>query len=155
MASTEMIWLLIANASRARIFEWVKGQGGHLREVADFVHPQSRMKGSELSSDRAGHTQRTQGDSDVGGASLDHRSEARRKEHVLFARELGDHIDKALTAHRFSAWVLVASNPFLGELNTQLSPACSKALTAKLASDWTDLDLPQIEQRLTALELLR
>ena len=72
MASTEMIWLLIANASRARIFEWVKGQGGHLREVADFVHPQSRMKGSELSSDRAGHTQRTQGDSDIGGASLDH-----------------------------------------------------------------------------------
>ena len=67
MASTEMIWLLIANASRARIFEWLKGQGGHLREVADFAHPQSRMKGSELSSDRAGHAQRTQGDGDIGG----------------------------------------------------------------------------------------
>ena len=143
-------WIVLCNASRARICEWVDGQR-KLREVVDLVHPQSQMKGVELEADRPGHVHRSMGDGTVGRTALDPRTDPRQKEHEVFARELSRYVDEALKARRCGALVLVASNPFLGELKSHLSPACEKAVQATLPSDLTGFDLHEIEQRLAAL----
>ena len=46
--------VLVANASRARLFER-DAENGAMRETASFVHPQTRLKGQALGHDRPGH----------------------------------------------------------------------------------------------------
>ena len=49
-------WILVANASLARLYANFGPKQG-LQLVKELVHPESRMKNSELSSDRAGQIQ--------------------------------------------------------------------------------------------------
>lgn len=46
-------WLLVANAALARLLEETDEPGAYVHR-ADLVHPQSRQKGIELQTDRAG-----------------------------------------------------------------------------------------------------
>ena len=47
------LWILICDASRARVFS-ASCTGGPLLEVEGFVHPKSRLKGSDIMTDRPG-----------------------------------------------------------------------------------------------------
>ena len=49
-------WILVGNAARARLYENT-GIGKGLKLLSEFLHPQSRMKGVDLVSDRAGFVQ--------------------------------------------------------------------------------------------------
>ncbi|MCV2369919.1 host attachment protein [Roseateles oligotrophus] len=143
-------WIVLCNAARARICER-SDRNSELREVADFVHPQSQLKGIDLASDRPGKVMRAIGESSPGGTALDARTDPHRKQHELFARQLASYVDEAVKAKRCGALLLVASNPFLGELKSQLSPACEKVLQGTLPSDLTGLALPELTQRLATL----
>lgn len=143
-------WVLVANASRARVCTWDR-KLGTLSEVADFVHPESRMSGRELGTQRSGHAQRSLPDGGAGGAALDARTDPRRKEHQHFARELAAFLDEAVKARRCAELVLVSSPPFLGELRTQLSPASDKVVQAVLTADLSSLSLTDLAHRLASL----
>ena len=45
------IWVLVADSARARLLQ-ADGPRGDLTEVQSLVHPESRMKDSQLESDR-------------------------------------------------------------------------------------------------------
>ena len=49
-------WILVANASLARLYANLGPKQG-LRLIKELVHPESRMKNADLSSDRAGAIQ--------------------------------------------------------------------------------------------------
>ena len=51
-------WLVVANASRARVLEETDPPGAYAH-VADLVHPQSQLKGEQLGTDRPGHVEGT------------------------------------------------------------------------------------------------
>ena len=55
----------------------------------------------------------------------------RRKEHLRFAREIGQRLDAGLVAGEFNALWFFASSPFLGELKARLSDAVDKACNAR------------------------
>ncbi len=143
-------WIVLCNASRARICEG-KDDSAELREVADFVHPQSQLKGMDLGTDRPGKVMRSTGDGGSGGTALDPRTDLHQKQHEAFARQLASYVDDAVKARRCEALLLVASNPFLGELKAQLTPACEKALKGTLPNDLTALTLPELTRRLASL----
>jgi protein required for attachment to host cells len=143
-------WIVLANASRARIFA-VDGGPGRPVEVTDLVHPASRQKGSELGQDRAGHAERHGADSGQGGASFDPRTDPRQKEHVQFAHELAATLHDGVTGRRCKALLLVASDPFLGELKACLSAATRPAVVRSVPKDLTGLALPELHERLAAL----
>lgn len=141
-------WIVIANAARARVLEEAD-KPGQYTHVADLVHPQSRQKGVELAQahggDRAGHAMSSRG---PGGAAFEPRTDPREREHERFAREVAATLNGGVAAGRCGGLVLVASDPFLGQLKSHLDPQASKALLRTVASDYTTLRDDDIARRM-------
>lgn len=142
-------WLLVANAARARCFER-DPENGHLRELAGFVHEQSRLKRSQLGDDRPGHAMK-------GGAStqFEAHTDVHQKHREQFARELAAYLDEAALAHRYDKLVLIASTPFLGELRAQLGDASRRCMVTSQALDLTELGGRDLESRVRSAMLGR
>jgi protein required for attachment to host cells len=139
-------WLVVANASRARVLEEAAKNGSYVH-VADLVHPRSRQKGIDLAGDRPGHVPGVVAHG-TGSSAFDPRTDAREREHDQFAREVAAVIDEGIAAGRCAGLVLVASNPFLGHLKQHLSERAHKALLRTVAADYTALNERELSQRL-------
>ena len=141
-------WLVVANASKARVLEASAPPGGY-RHVADLVHPQSRQKGGDLADDRPGHVPGTAAHG-TGSSAYDPRTAPRAREHDRFAREVAGTLNDGIAAGRCAGLVLVASNPFLGHLKEHLSEQARKALLRTVVADYTDLNERELAQRLAS-----
>ena len=135
-------WILIANATRARLLQ--KEQGSPLVVIQSFEHPQGRAKTSELADDRAGQGKT---DHSFGGASYPPRLEAKDREHLRFARELARYLEHQARQGNFHSLALFASSPFLGQLKAQLGKATARLLTATHDLDLTSVGLVELDQR--------
>ena len=138
-------WLVVANASRARVLEESDKPGSYVH-VADLVHPQSRQKGVDLASDRPGHAH-AEGAGHSGTSFAPH-TDPRQREHDRFAREVAQRLDAGVAAHRCAGLVLVASSPFLGHLKAHLGEQARKAVVRTLDADYTALDERELAVRL-------
>lgn len=140
-------WVLVANASRARCFER-EPSTSRLRELADFVHEESRIKSSQLDDDRPGHAMK-------GHAStqFDTRTDARAKQRGEFARELAAYLDEAALAHRYDRLAVMASDPFLGELRAHLGDASRRLMMTSRSVDLTQVAGHALESRVTSAML--
>lgn len=127
-------WILIANATRARLLE--QETKDKVRELKSFEHPRSRSRASELGTERSGY-QRT--DRSFGAASFQPRTDARQKEHLLFARELAHYLEREAQLGTCGSISLLASSPFLGELKAELGSA-----TRRLLGVTRDVDLTMV-----------
>jgi protein required for attachment to host cells len=134
-------WLVIANAARARVFER-DGENGALRETADALHPASRAKGAALGRDRPGQVHKG-----AMSTAFEPRAEPHAREHVQFAHELAAMLERAALAGRLPALVLMASNPFLGELKAAIGPAARAVLRFSVALDLTHFQGAELEDR--------
>lgn len=148
MATTEKIrpvapqaWVLVANAARARCFAR-DDENDAMRELADFTHPESRMKGEDLMRDRGGLAHKG-----VASTQFQPHTDPHDREHAVFARELARYLEDAALAHRYPAVSLFASAPFLGELRAHLGAATQKLLRASVALDLTSYDGAELETR--------
>ena len=137
-------WIIVANASHARPFSRSLPTDP-LIPVTVLEHPESRLKGSALGDERAGHEAT---DNSRGGNRYEPRSDVRRKEHQRFAHEVSLRLDAGLAAGEFNTLVVYASNPFLGELKAQLSEAVQSHLQGSFDRDLTSFGLDEIERRL-------
>jgi len=144
-------WILIANASTARLYGRASPERP-LEILAEHNHPESRMKGSELGSDRPGHEA---ADHSSAGARFEPRTDVRRKQHQHFADELAERLAQGLAEGRYDSLWLLASNPFLGELKSRLSAQVAQHVQLAHASDLTALPLNELEQRLRDPRLLQ
>ena len=137
-------WILVANASVARLFSRASDKGP-LLPLHSFEHAESRLKASELADDRLVHDSN---DWRPGGVSFEPRMDPRRKQHLKFARELAQRLDQGLAGGDCGRITLYASSPFLGELKGQLSPAAKKVLRAAVVVDLTSYGLRELEERI-------
>lgn len=136
-------WVLVANAARARCFER-DDQHQALRELANFVHPASRQKGSALAEDRGGLVRKGEA-----STQFQPHTEIHHKEHEVFARELARYLEDEILAHRCPGVSLIASSAFLGELRTHLGKATTEREKASVALDLTAYSGGDLEQRVT------
>lgn len=134
-------WVVLANAARARIFER-DAETGAMRELSAHVHPQSRLKGIDLEADRPGHAMKGQA-----STRFEPHTDAHERETQRFAQELADKLERGALAHRYAALVLLASDPFLGQLRRALGPAASALLGHQLARDLTAWQDGELEVR--------
>jgi protein required for attachment to host cells len=142
-------WIVVANSSRARVLE-NRGAGTGLAALQAFEHPESRAKGSELVSDRPGHTASDRGSR----IALEPNTDAKRNVQEHFARELARSLEQGRVENRYQDLVLVASSPFLGILRAQL-PAHVKAQVRKaLDKDYTALAERELAAQLSAVVAL-
>jgi protein required for attachment to host cells len=140
-------WLVVASAARARVLE-MSDEGGVYVHVADLVHPESRQKAGELGADRAGHV--TSGKHGTGSAEYRPRTDVHEREQEHFAREVAHVLNSGLATGRCAGLVLVASNPFLGELKAHLDTQARQRVLRTVPSDFTALNDRQLAQRLAA-----
>jgi len=142
-------WIVLANSARARVFER-EVESGHMVEVLDLVHPQSREKAVDLTSDQEGHAQKAHGDPGRSGTAFVPHTTPHRKELAAFAAEISRHLEVAATEGRFGDVALIASDPFLGELKAHLGSASQRALSATVAHDFTRFAGADLDRRVTA-----
>jgi len=131
---TDITWIVVANSSRARLFER-RGASEGLVLVREFEHPESRAKGGDLVSDRPGHTATDQGRR----TALDPDTEPKRVAQEQFARELGHALEQGRVQNRYGGVVLVASAPFLGILRARLPEGVKTQLREAIDKDYTAL----------------
>jgi protein required for attachment to host cells len=142
-------WFVIANSARARVLE-EGDRPGTFVHVADLVHPQSRQKGVDLadagSGDRPGHIEGT--GHGLGSASYQPHTDPRERERDRFAREVAAAINDGVAGGRCAGLVLVAVDPFLGQVKARLSAQSRKLLLRTVASDYTLLREDELVRRL-------
>ncbi len=142
-------WLVVANAARARVLEDRDEPDGptHLFDhVADLVHPQSRQKGVALGDDRGGHAEG--GSPGPAGNTYAPRTDPRQRERDRFAREVARLLDSAVASQRCAGLILVASNPFLGQLKSHLGTQAIRAVLRTVDADYTQLGEAELAARL-------
>lgn len=136
-------WILIANATHARLLQRVHGERLVVRK--SFTHPQGRSKISELADDRVGHERSDRG---FGGIAYSPRMDAKQKEHERFARELADYLEREAQQGTFESLELFVSSPFLGELKAGLGDATTRLLSGTHDLDLTAVGLAELEGRI-------
>ncbi|MDF2529147.1 MAG: hypothetical protein K0Q57_27 [Gammaproteobacteria bacterium] len=128
-------WLIVANASAARIFRVTqpRGEPKQLKLLQEIHHPQSRLKRQELISDRPG-VYRT-----GGGATGGHPQDVDPKQIEMrkFAKELAEVIDQARTLNRFDHLFIAASPHFYGLLEQHLSGSLKHLIKQVIQKDYT------------------
>ena len=134
-------WIIAADASRARILQ-VTDRAQQLEEIEDLLNPEGRVHDRELISDA--HP-RFSGHGGAGPGS--DREEMSATEHAteLFAKRLGDYLDKARTAHRYDRLHLIAPPKFLGRLRKELGKEVQKLVAEELPKDLSWLNARDIQ----------
>jgi len=138
-------WVLLANASRARLFER-DPENGAMRELAGVVDPAGRAKGSDLADDRPGHVAKG-----TGRTQFEPRTPPKEHEHREFARDLAHQLEAEAQAGRMAPWVLIASSPFLGLLRAALGSAAAARLEHHADRDLTAYQGRDLEHRVAEL----
>jgi protein required for attachment to host cells len=151
MANT---WVVAADSSRARFLQ-VAGRG-QLVEIESLLNPEGRMDDRELITDA--HP-RFNGHGGVGkpaarstGGPGSDRQETSAQEHAtdLFAKRVGNYLDKARTEHRYDELLLIAPPKFLGTLRKELGKEVEKLVADELPKDLSWLDIRELERYLKA-----
>ncbi len=143
-------WLLVGNASRARLFE-TQARPKTLTLIKEFLHPPSREKGDELASDRSGHYQaEAVGMEGTTHGAFNEAVTPKEYEHTRFAMELAKELNTGRTKNSFNNLMIVASPHFHGLLNQHMNSHVSKMVSTHLNKDYTDLEEKELIKRLRA-----
>jgi len=110
------IWILVADASQARLF-WTDGSQTPLVELKDFLHIEGRSKISDLVSDQPG---KHSGTGATGTHGMENKQDIKEQERDVFAREICTHLQKSHEQKQFQRLYLVAPSHMLGALNKHL-----------------------------------
>ncbi|MHC4548841.1 MAG: host attachment protein [Planctomycetota bacterium] len=138
-------WLLVCDASRARIFG-VDTRRKSIELLQEIDHPPGRARASEIVADKAGHVQQ----SGSGGrrAAMAPPTDPTDVEMRRFARRLGDLLEKGFDEHRYDRLFLVAPPRFLGMLREDLNASVARSVVATLDKNHAGLDVRALQERL-------
>lgn len=110
-------WLLVANASEARLYTTNENPRlGNWQSTKEFTHPESRQKGADLISDRHGHYQHS-----TRREGAFEESDLRQVEAERFARELGQDLKAGLNSPACDQLIVIAPAQFYGRLKSYLN----------------------------------
>lgn len=138
------VWVLVADAARARLFEYAAG-GKKLREIACFDNPESRVHA--VARDRLPRSNES-----VGRArhAIEPHTTMREKSTERFARCLCDELESGRALQRYDQLVLVAPARFRGTLRRHLGEPLLSCISAEISRDLTTWPVERILEHLTA-----
>lgn len=116
-------WVIVAESSRAKIFELEK-RNSPLKEIHGLAHTQSRLHQQELTSDLPGRT--------PGQHKLMQQTTAKENASNEFARNICHHLDDARNKGLFNKLIIMSSPNFLGRLRKQLGSAMNKYVISEI-----------------------
>ena len=138
----ETMWIVAADASRARIFE-TSNVAEYLLEIEDLINPEGRANNRELTSDAQGRYYGAGNRPRANAATpkidaVEHQTE-------LFAKQVGEYLNKARTDHRYDKLHVVAPPKFLGLLRKKMSPEVHKLVDGEESKDLSAMNTKEIE----------
>lgn len=136
-------WILVANASLARLYAHLGPHKG-LKLVKEISHPESRMKNSDLASDRAGLMQAA----GSGHGAREQQSSPKLNATRSFAHKLARELYMGRSCNKFGRAILVAPPAFMGMLNATLDRATAQLVTDRFEKDYTKSPEPTLCGRL-------
>lgn len=159
MAKFLVVWVLVGDAGRARIFSCVAGKLARLNRFAlveSFDHAESRAHVRDLISDATG---RQKGMGYAPGKNgmpkhrtgLDPRQVVKDDVALRFARDLVATLERGADNHRYDALVLIAPPHFLGMLKGELGNGCARRLRETVGKDYANLPDHAIREKLGEL----
>lgn len=146
-------WILVADGSRARLFQ-AGDHPGKLAQLKEWDHPASRAKNLDLVSDRPGRVAQSHGGPHPGHGSksgMEPDLPAKEVEQEHFARTLGEELEKGLGDNAYSQLILVANPTFLGTLRQVVSEQVHKHLLASVDKDYTACTVKELQQHLASV----
>ncbi|MEJ2061306.1 MAG: host attachment protein [Gammaproteobacteria bacterium] len=126
-------WILVADASRARVFRAESPTGG-LIEIEDFTHPEARSHDQELTSDLPGRAFDSMG---ANRHAMEQQTEPKKEEALVFARELGARLEAACESGDYDKLYVIAAPAFLGMLRDALGKGTRGVVAQELDKDLT------------------
>lgn len=109
-------WIVVADAAKAVVYrqDWVEDE---FEEVMDLVHPEARLKASELVSD---------------AQTIPEKSDPCHTENQRFARDIIGRVRHALDTNEIQGFYLAAPPQFLGLLREAMDGRLRKALNGDI-----------------------
>lgn len=141
----EKTWVLVADTTRARIFQADKPLGP-LHEVETLVHTESRLHEQELTSDR--RPGRNTGSNGGSGHSMGHEEDPKRQQGIRFAKQVSQFLDGAHNDRRFQRLYVVAAPAFLGDLRQNLAKPVAGTINGEVPKNVTRLNAADIRHHL-------
>jgi protein required for attachment to host cells len=129
----EIIWILVANASDARVFSMSSAKSGLLR-VIEKDQPISRLKVREVVTDKPGRIFSSKFQIKHGLAA---EEDPRERITRMFAKELAQMLERLYAKQRFDELVLVAEPSFMGKLKGYLSKNIASRVAMTVNKDLT------------------
>lgn len=137
-------WIVVAESSRARIFQTDKA-GSVFEELADLVHPNSRLKARELSSDSPGRSFDSKG---AGRHAMSQMTDTKRHQGEVFAGEIADKLESGRTKGEFDHLILVAPPEFLGLLRASIGSETANLVSTTVNKNLVRLKPSEIREHL-------
>lgn len=135
--ANNQIWVLVANASEAKLYA-APFLGKELSLIEEFSHPESRNKGSDLTSDKVGHYQSNSGVGSAHGAFVE-PTDPKQFEAVRFAHELANRLEKGRTSNLYAKLVVIAPPQFHGLLKKECNGHIQNLVMHYVDKDYTKL----------------
>jgi len=136
-------WILVANASLAKLYENM-GPNKGLKLVRELIHPESRQKNGELVSDRSGAMAAT----GAGGGSMQPQTMPKQHEAKVFAQEIAQALYQGRTSNAFKRAIVVAPPAFMGLLNAVIDGPTAQLITDRFEKDYTKTPENELGERL-------
>ena len=136
------IWVVAADASRARIFTADK-PAGELNEIETLNNPEGRLHEGDLVSDRGGYAS-----NGTGGHAYRTENQAKDEAANRFAAEVCRHLEKGRNGNAFAKLYVMAAPHFLGLLRKHQSDALRGLIRDEIASDLTTQSPERIRAKL-------
>ena len=125
-------WVLVANGAVARIFSFTKGK---LTELTVLTHPETRMHGHDLVTDKPGTSFGSNG---FGRYAMEQHTLPQKNEAEHFAKEVAKHIDLHHRKDEFQHLHIIAAPAFLGLLRHSLHAETQKSILTEVDKDLVD-----------------
>jgi protein required for attachment to host cells len=137
----DTVWIVVADAARARILS-CEGRACHgLKDVEAFSHSESRAQSQDLVSDRPGR-----GWASASGDArhaMDQPTDPAHHERERFARIVADRLKAAHNQGAFKHLALVASPSFLGVLREVLDRHVAQVICVEVAKNVVKVESPE------------
>jgi protein required for attachment to host cells len=137
-------WVLVADSSRARIFE-ADAPSAALREIETLAHPESRLHEQDLTSDLPGRSFDSHGQ---GRHAMEAKLSPKQQERLSFVHQICDRLDSAVEQGRYQQLILVATPSLLGLLRKHVSTDTEKRISYELDKNIAQLSAEQIRKHL-------
>ena len=141
-----VIWVVVADRSRARIFSADWPSPGEWEEVLDLVHGEGALKASEVNSDRQGTFGEAAGRHHIGEAHTDFKHQTADR----FADEVIELLEEERMEHKFGKIGLVCPPLFLGVLRNKLPAPLAALVTLEINKDYTQTPIQDLAKHLAA-----